>query len=97
MKVRFSGGLQSCTTKSKVVVQSTLLTLRPNRCTQGLPLRGSRDPLRSAEGGAPPYEGARHCPGFFTWLFDDEGALFGRATDLIWGFVFWVLGFGFWI
>jgi len=51
-------------TKSKVVVQSTLLTQSPNRFTRALPPRGSRDPLRLAEGGALPYEGARHCPGF---------------------------------
>ena len=37
-------------TKSKVVVQSTLLTPRPNRFTRALPPRGSRDPLRLAEG-----------------------------------------------
>jgi len=51
-------------TKSKVVVQSTLLTPRPDRFTRALPPRGSRDPLRLAEGGALPYEGARYCPGF---------------------------------
>jgi len=48
------------TTKTKVVVQSTL----PTRFTRALPPRGSRDPLRVAEGGTLPYEGARHCPGF---------------------------------
>jgi hypothetical protein len=31
---------------------------------QPLPPRGSGDSLRVAEGGALPYEGARHCPGF---------------------------------
>ena len=57
-------------TKSKVVVQSTLLTPRPNRFTRALPPRGSRDPLRLAEGVyiyiyiALLYESARHCPGF---------------------------------
>ena len=71
------------TTKSKVVVQSTLLTLRPNRFTGALPPRGSRYPLRLAEGGALPYEGARHCPGFSDVLCGDEGcesvgALSGR-------------------
>ena len=39
------------TTKSKVVVQSTLLTPGPNCFTAALLSRGSRDPLRSAEGG----------------------------------------------
>ena len=56
--------LRGFTAKSKVVVQSTLHTPRPNRFTRALPPRGSRDPLRVAEGGALPYEGARHCPGF---------------------------------
>ena len=46
------------TPKSKVVVKSP----RPN--TKALPPRGSRDLPRLAEGGALPYEGARHCPGF---------------------------------
>ena len=54
------------TTKSKVIVQSTSLTPRPNRFTRALPPRGSRDPLRLADGGALPYQGARHCPGFET-------------------------------
>ena len=40
------------------------MTPRPNNFTRALPLRGSRDPLRLEEGGALPYEGARHCPGF---------------------------------
>jgi hypothetical protein len=47
-----------------VVVQSTLLTPRPNNFTRSLPPRDSRVPLRIAEGGALPCEGARHCPGF---------------------------------
>ena len=51
-------------TKSKAVVQSTLLAPRPNRFTTALPPRGSRDPRRLAEGGALLYEGARHCPSF---------------------------------
>ena len=55
---------KTCTTKPNVVVQSTLLTPRPIRFTRALPPRGSRDPLRLAEGGALPYQGARHCPGF---------------------------------
>ena len=51
-------------TQSKVVAQSTLLTPRTKRFTRSLPPCGSRDPLRLAEGGALPYKGARHCPGF---------------------------------
>ena len=58
------GGGPLARPKSKVAVQSTLLTPRPNRFTRALPPRGSRDLLRLAEGGALPYEGARHCPGF---------------------------------
>ena len=55
------------TTKSKVVIQSTLLTPTTNRFARALPPRGSRDPLRLAEGGALPYKGARHCPDFSLW------------------------------
>ena len=62
--IRHTPNPQHCATKSKVVVQSTLPTPRPNRFTRGLPPRGSRDPFRLAEGGALPYEGDRHCPGF---------------------------------
>ena len=51
-------------TQSKSVVQSTLLTPRPNRFTRALPPLGSRDPPCLAEGGALPYKRARHCPGF---------------------------------
>ena len=46
-----------CTTKSYVIVQSTLLTPITNCFARALPLRGSRDPLRLAEGGALPYRG----------------------------------------
>ena len=53
------------TTKSNIAVQSTLLTPRPKRSTRALPARGNKDPPRLAEGGALPYEGARHCPIFF--------------------------------
>ena len=60
----FSLGLCDSTTQSKVVVRSTLLTLRTYRFARALPPRGSRDPLRSAEGGVLPYKGAIHCPGF---------------------------------
>ena len=35
-----------------------------SKTTRGCPVRGSRDPLGLAGGGALPYEGARHCPGF---------------------------------
>ena len=52
------------TTKSKVVVQSTVLTPRPNRFMRAIHPRGSRDPLRLAEGGTLRYAGARHYPGF---------------------------------
>ena len=52
------------TAKSKVVVQSTLPTPRPNRFTRTLPPRGSRDTLRLVEGNAVPNKGARHCSGF---------------------------------
>ena len=52
------------TTKSKVVVKSTLLNPRPNRFTRAVPPIGSRDPFRLSEGGALPYKGARHSPGF---------------------------------
>ena len=52
------------TMKSKAVAQSTLLTSTPNHLTRALPPRGSREPLRLAEGGALPCEVARHCPGF---------------------------------
>jgi len=52
------------TTKSKVVVQSTLLSPRTNHFTKAFPPRGNRDPLLLAVGGTLPYEGARHCPGF---------------------------------
>ena len=40
--------------KSRVVVQSSLLTSGLNRFTRALPPRGSRDPLHLAEGGALP-------------------------------------------
>ena len=43
------------TPKSKVVVQSTLLTPRPNRFTGALAPRGSKYPFRLAEGGAFPH------------------------------------------
>jgi len=46
---------QHFTTKSKVVVQSILLTIGTNHFTRGLPPGGSRDPLRVAEGGALSY------------------------------------------
>ena len=52
------------TTKSKVIVQLTLQTPRTNRFRRALPPPGSRDHLRLAEGGALPYKGAEHCPGF---------------------------------
>ena len=68
--------VQVCTTKYKVVVQSTLLTSRPNRFTRALRPRSSRDPLRLAEGGALPYEGAGHCPGF------SLGKLYRQTRDL---------------
>jgi len=54
------------TTKPNVTVQLTLLTPRTNRFKRTLPPRGSRDPLRLAEGGALPCKGARaslfHAP-----------------------------------
>jgi len=60
--------VQLLTVKTKIVEydRQRLLSsqLGPNRVTRALPLRGSRDLLRLAEGGALPYEGAGHCPGF---------------------------------
>ena len=81
------------TKKSGVVVESTLLTPRINRFTRALPPLGSSDPLRLAEGGALPYKGARHCPGFSfsDGPTDGEGSDDSGETDLLWC-AFW--GFG---
>ena len=74
------GEMISClTTKSQVVVQSTLLTpsCRPvnftdsNCFTAALPSRGSRDPPRLLR----PYAGARHC----------TGCCLSRASGGTWG------------
>ena len=68
-----------CTTKSKVVVQSTSLTPRLNPFMRAFPPRDSRDPLRVVEGGALPYESARHCSGFSPLGRDARGGGVGRA------------------
>ena len=51
-----------------VAVYDEVKSCRPVNFTDSvsreLPPRGSREPPRLAEGGALPYEGARHCPGF---------------------------------
>ena len=69
------------TMESQVVVQSTLLTPKTNRFTRAPPPRGSRDPLRFAEGGTLPYKDARHCPGFS--LVRAVGVLIDRAQGVI--------------
>ena len=81
LSVRASGSVKSTpfTSKSKVVVQSTLLTQRANRFTRALPSRGSRDPLRFAEGGVLPYKGARQCPGFSLRYLVSEGLWVGEV------------------
>ena len=48
----------------KVVARSTLLTPGNNYFTRAVPICGSRDFLRLAEGSALPCKGVRHCPGF---------------------------------
>ena len=71
------------TTESKVDVQSTLVTPRFNHFTSALPFRGSRDPLRLVEGGALPYKGARHCPGFSLGRVREQARLVrGLALEL---------------
>ena len=70
-------------TKSKIVVQSTFLTPRPNRFTGALPPRGSRDPLRLAESGALPMNALGTAREVMDLVNDDDHLLFEVDLDVV--------------